>query len=185
MGSEAARAAWESSAGSRPSIPAALGELRGRRAGPGVAGPGLHQPGARRWPPATRRRAGLKQRERRGRVCGAAGAAGRARAGPGGPGGQPRRCRAGKDACRGGRLVGDPCSDSASGRSTPLLRIGSFTDAHSLPLFNYIINLMKGWIRVPLVQCPSLKSTQSRSARNTEKDSGFTKCRQYWLRSVP
>lgn len=88
-------------------------------------------------------------------------AAGRGGGGPGAgrggrqspAGGQPGCCRAGKHACGEGSLVGDPSSDSASGRSTVLRRIGSFTDAHPLPLFNYIVNLIKGWIRVPLVQC--------------------------------
>lgn len=49
MGRGAARAAWESRAGSRPSIPVTLRELQGRRAGPGVAGPSLLQPCARSW----------------------------------------------------------------------------------------------------------------------------------------
>ncbi|XP_051477985.1 paired box protein Pax-9 [Apus apus] len=63
MGRETARAAWESSSGSRPSIPATLGELQGRQALPGVAGPGLQKPCSRRWSSATRRRAVLKLRE--------------------------------------------------------------------------------------------------------------------------
>lgn len=58
---------------------------------------------------------------------------------PAGRGGQPRR--------------GSLYSDSASGRSTLLMRIGSFTERTPFPLFNYIINVIKGWIRVPLVQC--------------------------------
>lgn len=81
MGREAARAAWESSTGSRPSIPVTLGELQGHRAGPGVSGPSLLQLCARRRSSATRRWTGLKRGEGE-----------RVRGGGGGPGGgRPRQ----------------------------------------------------------------------------------------------
>lgn len=120
-----------------PSNPeGALGAPSGSRSG-GVGLTPLVRP---EWSPATRHWTRLKQQE--SRVFRAAGAAGSP--GPVGMGRHPVGCAA---------LSGIPTRNSASTRNTLLKRIGSFTDSHPLSFFNCINNLIKGRIRIPLVQC--------------------------------